>query len=64
MPTPMHGQIGAAVFDGRIHVAGGAVIDGADSGTVLHQVYTPEVPCNWARAAPEAGANWSYTAIV
>jgi N-acetylneuraminic acid mutarotase len=45
MPTPMHGQIGAAVFDGRIHVAGGAVTYGGDSGTVLHQVYTPERAC-------------------
>lgn len=46
MSTPMHGQIGAAVFDGRIHVAGGAVTYGGDSGTVLHQVYTPEAACD------------------
>jgi hypothetical protein len=46
MPTPLHGQIGAAVVDGRIHVAGGAVTYGAASGTVLHQVYTPEAACN------------------
>ncbi|HLH21787.1 MAG TPA: kelch repeat-containing protein [Chloroflexota bacterium] len=46
MSTPMHGQIGAAVFDGRIHIAGGAVTYGGDSGTVLHQVYTPEVACD------------------
>ena len=46
MPTPMHGQIGAAVFDGRIHVAGAAVTYGGDSATVLHQVYTPELACD------------------
>jgi N-acetylneuraminic acid mutarotase len=45
MTTPMHGQIGGAVFDGVIHIAGGAVTYGGDSGTVLHQTYTPEVSC-------------------
>ena len=45
MPTPMHGQIGAAVFDGRIHVAGGSLTYGTASATMLHQVYTPELAC-------------------
>jgi len=45
MPTPMHGQIGAAVFDGRIHVAGGGLTYGTQWSSPLHQIYTPELPC-------------------
>jgi N-acetylneuraminic acid mutarotase len=45
MPTPMHGQIGAAVFGGRIHVAGGSLTYGTASATMLHQIYVPEVAC-------------------
>jgi hypothetical protein len=46
MSTPMHGQIGAAVFDGRIHVAGGGLTYGTQWPSPLHQVYTPELPCD------------------
>lgn len=45
MSTPMHGQIGAAIFDGHIHIAGGSLTYGTASATMLHQVYTPELPC-------------------
>jgi N-acetylneuraminic acid mutarotase len=45
MPTPVHGQIGGAIFDGRIHTAGGSLTYGTASATVLHQIYVPERPC-------------------
>jgi N-acetylneuraminic acid mutarotase len=45
MPIPTHGLTGAALVDGRIHVPGGAVTRGGDTGTTLHQVYTPERSC-------------------
>jgi N-acetylneuraminic acid mutarotase len=45
MPTPIHGQIGGAVFDGRIHVAGGSVTFGTASASMLHQIYVPERAC-------------------
>ncbi len=46
MPTPVHGQIGAAVFDGRIHVAGGSLTYGTASAGMLHQIYVPERSCD------------------
>jgi len=45
MPTPTHGQIGAAFLNGRIHIPGGAVTMGGDTGSTLHQAYTPELSC-------------------
>jgi len=45
MPTPTHGLTGAALIDGRIHVPGGAVSRGGNTGSVLHQVYRPELGC-------------------
>ncbi len=46
MPTPTHGLTRAAILDGRIHVPGGAVSLGGNSGTTLHQVYVPERRCD------------------
>jgi N-acetylneuraminic acid mutarotase len=46
MPTPTHGLTRAAVLDGRIHIPGGAVTLGGDTGTTLHQVYQPERRCD------------------
>jgi N-acetylneuraminic acid mutarotase len=45
MPTPVHGQIGAALFNGRIHTAGGSLTYGTASASMLHQIYTPERSC-------------------
>ena len=45
MPTPTHGLTQAALIDGRIHVPGGAITRGGNTGSTLHQVYTPELSC-------------------
>jgi N-acetylneuraminic acid mutarotase len=46
MFTPTHGLTRAALLDGRIHVPGGAVMLGGNTGTTLHQVYQPERRCD------------------
>jgi N-acetylneuraminic acid mutarotase len=46
MFTPTHGLTRAALLDGRIHIPGGAVMLGGDTGTTLHQVYRPERRCD------------------
>ncbi len=46
MPKPTHGLTRAAFLDGRIHVPGGAVTLGGDTGTTQHQVYQPERRCD------------------
>jgi N-acetylneuraminic acid mutarotase len=46
MPTPTHGLTRAAFLDGRIHLPGGAVTLGGNTGTTLHQVYQPERRCD------------------
>jgi N-acetylneuraminic acid mutarotase len=46
MPTPTHGLTRAAFLDGRIHVPGGAVSLGGETGSTLHQVYQPERRCD------------------
>ena len=46
MATPTHGLTRAAFLDGLIHVPGGAVTLGGDTGTTLHQVYEPERRCD------------------
>jgi N-acetylneuraminic acid mutarotase len=46
MPTPTHGLTRAGFLNGRIHIPGGAVTLGGDTGTTLHQVYTPERRCD------------------
>jgi len=46
MFTPTHGLTRAAFLEGRIHIPGGAVTLGGDTGTTLHQVYQPERRCD------------------
>lgn len=46
MPTPTHGLTGAALIDGRIHIPGGAVTRGGNTGSTIHQVYEPERACS------------------
>jgi N-acetylneuraminic acid mutarotase len=46
MATPTHGLNRAAFLEGRIHVPGGAVTLGGNTGTTLHQVYQPERRCD------------------
>ena len=45
MPTPTHGLVGAAFVNGRIHIPGGAVTQGGGTGSVIHQVYRPQMAC-------------------
>jgi N-acetylneuraminic acid mutarotase len=45
MPKPTHGLTGAAFLNGVIHVPGGGVSRGGNTGSVLHQVYRPEMTC-------------------
>lgn len=45
MPTPTHGLVGAAFVNGLIHIPGGSVTMGGGSGSVIHQVYRPEISC-------------------
>jgi N-acetylneuraminic acid mutarotase len=46
MPTPTHGLNRAVFLEGRIHVPGGAVTLGGNTGSTLHQVYQPERRCD------------------
>ena len=45
MATPTHGLTGAGWLNGRIHIPGGAVTRGGNTGVVLHQTYLPELDC-------------------
>ncbi len=45
MPTPTHGLTGGAVVNGGIHLPGGAVTQGGNSGAVIHWVYRPTMTC-------------------
>ena len=45
MPIPVHGVNGSAFVDGLIRVAGGGTAVGGSSGSVLNQVYRPDVSC-------------------
>ncbi|WP_122467958.1 Kelch repeat-containing protein [Brevundimonas lutea] len=46
LPIAVHGLKGAAVFDGRIHLPGGAVTLGGNTGTNAMQVYRPPMTCD------------------
>jgi N-acetylneuraminic acid mutarotase len=46
MATPTHGLNRAVFLNGRIHVPGGAVTLGGNTGSTLHQVYQPERRCD------------------
>lgn len=45
LPTPVHGVTGAAYLDGRIHLPGGGVAIGGNSGSTLHQAFRADVSC-------------------
>ncbi len=45
MPIPVHGVTGATFSDGLIWVTGGGISNGGNSGTLLNQVYRPDVRC-------------------
>ena len=45
MPTPTHGLVGAAFVDGWIHIPGGSVTIGGGTGSVIHQIYQPQLTC-------------------
>jgi hypothetical protein len=45
IPTPVHGVTGAAYVGGRIHLPGGGISRGGNSGSRLHQVFQPVVDC-------------------
>jgi N-acetylneuraminic acid mutarotase len=45
MPIPVHGVNGSAFVNGLIRVAGGGTLVGGSFGSVLNQVYRPDVSC-------------------
>lgn len=45
LPTPIHGVTGASFIDGLIYMPGGGTASGGNSGSVIHQVYRPDVAC-------------------
>jgi N-acetylneuraminic acid mutarotase len=45
IPTPVHGVTGAAYVGGWIHLPGGGISRGGNSGSRLHQVFQPAVDC-------------------
>ncbi|MEZ2127593.1 MULTISPECIES: Kelch repeat-containing protein [unclassified Sinorhizobium] len=45
MPIPVHGVTGATFAEGLIYVTGGGTEVGGNSGSLLNQVYRPEVKC-------------------
>jgi N-acetylneuraminic acid mutarotase len=45
MPTPVHGVTGATFAQGLIYVTGGGTEVGGNSGSLLNQVYRPQVRC-------------------
>jgi N-acetylneuraminic acid mutarotase len=45
IPTPVHGVTGAAYLDGWIHLPGGGVARGGNSGSTIHQVFRAVVSC-------------------
>jgi N-acetylneuraminic acid mutarotase len=45
IPTPVHGVTGAAYIDGWIHLPGGGISRGGNSGSTIHQVFRAGVSC-------------------
>jgi N-acetylneuraminic acid mutarotase len=45
IPTPVHGVTGAAYLDGWIHLPGGGVSIGGNSGSTIHQAFRAVVGC-------------------
>ncbi len=46
MAIPVHGVTGSAYVDGLVHVPGGGLLRGGNSGTTLHQAFRPPVSCD------------------
>jgi N-acetylneuraminic acid mutarotase len=45
IPTPVHGVTGSAFLDGWIHLPGGGIARGGNSGSTIHQVFQAIVSC-------------------
>jgi N-acetylneuraminic acid mutarotase len=45
IPIPVHGVTGAAYIDGWIHLPGGGVSRGGNSGSTIHQVFQAVMDC-------------------
>jgi N-acetylneuraminic acid mutarotase len=45
LPVPIHGVTGASFIDGLIYMPGGGTTSGGNSGSVIHQVYRPDLTC-------------------
>jgi N-acetylneuraminic acid mutarotase len=45
IPTPVHGVTGAAYLDGWIHLPGGGISRGGNSGSIIHQAFRAAVDC-------------------
>jgi N-acetylneuraminic acid mutarotase len=46
IPIPVHGVTGAAYIDGWIHLPGGGVSRGGNSGSTIHQAFRAVVDCD------------------
>ena len=45
MPTPIHGVTGLAFLNGLIYLPGGGTALGGNTGSLIHQVYRPDMVC-------------------
>jgi len=45
IPTPVHGVTGAAFVNGWVHLPGGGISRGGNSGSIIHQVFRATVDC-------------------
>jgi hypothetical protein len=45
IPTPVHGVTGAAFINGWIHLPGGGLTRGGNSGSTIHQAFSPPLSC-------------------
>jgi N-acetylneuraminic acid mutarotase len=45
IPTPVHGVTGAAYLDGWIHLPGGGMARGGNSGSTIHQMFRAVIDC-------------------
>jgi N-acetylneuraminic acid mutarotase len=45
IPTPVHGVTGAAYIDGLIHLPGGGISRGGNSGSTIHQAFRAVTSC-------------------
>lgn len=45
IPTPVHGVTGAVYFNNWVHLVGGGIARGGNSGSTLHQAFRPSMSC-------------------